>query len=63
MSTLKILGISTFIGLVFLALITFEFTWEVLGIGIVVSAILSIIYYRILKNVLGEDKNGKSKMQ
>jgi len=63
MSTLKILGITTFIGLVFLALITFEFTWEVLGIGIVVSAILSIIYYRILKNVLGEDKNGKSKMQ
>lgn len=65
MSTAKLLSITTFIGLVFLALIAFGFTWKVLSMGIWVSAILSIIYYTLLKRVVKddlEDKDVKSKM-
>jgi membrane protein implicated in regulation of membrane protease activity len=52
MNTAKVLSIMTFIGIVVLALIAFGCTWKVLGIGIVVSAILSIIYYIVVKNVV-----------
>jgi len=52
MSTAKILSIFTFIGLVILSLIAFGWSWTVLGIGLVVSAVFSIIYYIVLKRII-----------
>ena len=52
MSISKILSITTFVGLTLACLIIFGWTWEVLSIGIYVSAILSIIYYISLKKVV-----------
>lgn len=52
MNTVKVLSIIAFIGIAVLALIAFGCTWKVLGIGIVVSAILSFIYYKVLKKVI-----------
>lgn len=49
MSIALMLSIFTFIGLIFLSLIMFGFTWKVLGIGIIVSSILSMIYYKVIK--------------
>ena len=45
----KVLSIFTFIGIIFMYLIGFGFTWKALGMGIVISAVLSIIYYIVLK--------------
>jgi hypothetical protein len=49
MSTAKLLSMFTFVGIVILILLSFGFTWKILGAGIVVSAILSIIYYIVVK--------------
>lgn len=62
MSTSKILSLMTFVGLLFLCLMVFGFTWKVFGISFVISGILSIIYYRLIFSI-GEDENGKSKVQ
>ena len=65
MSPATISSTLTFIGIIFLALIVFGWTWKVLGIGICVSTILSIIYYITIKKVFEDSKDydGKSKVQ
>lgn len=45
----KILSTVVFISILVFTLLMFEFTWIVLSIGIVVSAVCSVMYYKLLK--------------
>lgn len=45
----KILSTIVFISVLLFILLVFEFTWTVLSIGIVVSTVCSVMYYKLLK--------------
>jgi len=56
MSIALILSIIVFIGIWILSLVIFGFTFEIFVIGGVVSAILSVLYYRLLMYIVYKDK-------
>lgn len=63
MSNSKILSVSTGVGLTLVGLLIFGWTWVVFSVSLCVSVILGILYYILLKKVLGEDNyDGKTKM-
>jgi len=51
MTIAQILSISVAIGIILFILTAFGLTWKVLGIGIVISTVCSIIYYKLLKKI------------
>ena len=51
MTAAKLLSAIVGTGILLFNLIAFGFTWEVLGIGIVIGTICSIIYYKTLKRI------------
>lgn len=51
MTVTKIASISTFIVLLFVSFLLFGISWNILLVGVPASIVLSIIYYKILKQV------------